>query len=42
MISQRALQVSPFLAMEVLEEAQKMERQGEHIVHLEIGEPDFD
>jgi aspartate/methionine/tyrosine aminotransferase len=28
--------------MDVLETAQGMERGGEHIVHLEVGEPDFD
>jgi (5-formylfuran-3-yl)methyl phosphate transaminase len=40
--SRRAAEVTPFLAMEVLEEAQRLERQGQHIVHLEVGEPDFD
>ncbi len=34
--------ITPFLAMEVLEKAEKMERKGEHIIHLEIGEPDFE
>jgi len=28
--------------MEVLERAREMERQGENIIHLEVGEPDFD
>ena len=42
MISQRAAEVTPFLVMEVLEEAQRLERQGAHIVHMEVGEPDFD
>lgn len=28
--------------MEVLEKAQAMEKAGEHIIHLEVGEPDFD
>ncbi len=28
--------------MEVLEEAQKMERAGERVIHFEVGEPDFD
>lgn len=32
----------PFLAMEVLERASQLERQGRHIIHMEIGEPDFD
>jgi aspartate/methionine/tyrosine aminotransferase len=34
-------QIKPFIVMEVLERAQELERQGESIVHLEIGEPDF-
>ena len=29
-------------AFEVLARAQALERQGQHIIHLEIGEPDFD
>ncbi len=28
--------------MEVLEKAAEMERNGKHIIHLEVGEPDFD
>ncbi len=28
--------------MDVLEKAQELERKGEHIIHLEVGEPDFD
>ncbi len=34
-------QLSPFIVMEVLEKAQSMMSQGEDIVHLEVGEPDF-
>ncbi|NLK51942.1 MAG: pyridoxal phosphate-dependent aminotransferase [Syntrophomonadaceae bacterium] len=37
----RTQQISPFIVMEVLEKAQQLEAQGEHIIHLEIGEPDF-
>jgi aspartate/methionine/tyrosine aminotransferase len=33
--------VEPFLAMEVLERAQAMERDGAEVIHLELGEPDF-
>ena len=39
--SQRALSVEPFLAMEVLERAQELERAGADVIHLEIGEPEF-
>lgn len=40
-ISRRAQEISPFIVMDVLEQAQAMEAKGEDIVHLEIGEPDF-
>jgi aspartate/methionine/tyrosine aminotransferase len=33
--------MSPFIVMEVLEKAQAMERSGIDVVHLEVGEPDF-
>lgn len=36
----RAAVIEPFLAMEVLERAQEMERDGIRILHLELGEPD--
>ena len=41
MIAKRAQDIAPFLAMEVLERAVELEAKGEHIVHLEVGEPDF-
>lgn len=37
----RAKKITPFYVMELLEKARAMEAQGEHIVHMEIGEPDF-
>jgi aspartate/methionine/tyrosine aminotransferase len=40
-ISERARQISPFMVMEVLEKAHELENMGRHIIHLEIGEPDF-
>jgi aspartate/methionine/tyrosine aminotransferase len=42
MISKKAHEIPPFIVMDVLEEAQKMERRGEKVIHLEVGEPDFD
>jgi len=39
--STRTGQLSPFIVMEVLEKAQAMMAQGEDIIHLEVGEPDF-
>jgi aspartate/methionine/tyrosine aminotransferase len=41
-IAKRAENIPPFIVMDVLEEAQRMERSGMDIVHLEVGEPDFD
>lgn len=41
-ISDRCCTMSPFLVMEILEKAQSMEREGKSIIHMEIGEPDFD
>ncbi|MEW6443987.1 MAG: pyridoxal phosphate-dependent aminotransferase [bacterium] len=34
--------LKPFLAMEIMERAQQLEARGQRIIHLEIGEPDFD
>jgi aspartate/methionine/tyrosine aminotransferase len=39
--TRRAQQIQPFLAMEVMERAFAMEREGARVLHLEIGEPDF-
>ncbi len=42
MISKRAESITPFIVMEVLERARELESQGIDIIHLEVGEPDFD
>lgn len=42
MIAKRALEIAPFLVMDVLERARTMEKEGIHVIHLEVGEPDFD
>jgi aspartate/methionine/tyrosine aminotransferase len=42
MISKKAQEIPPFIVMDVLEKAQELERKGERIIHLEVGEPDFD
>ncbi len=39
--SARSASVQPFLAMELMERAFAMERDGARVIHLEIGEPDF-
>ncbi|HEX7627924.1 MAG TPA: pyridoxal phosphate-dependent aminotransferase [Candidatus Methanoperedens sp.] len=41
MISGKAKKLPPFHVMEVLERAQELESLGKNIIHLEIGEPDF-
>jgi aspartate/methionine/tyrosine aminotransferase len=40
-VSRRAQEITPFLVMDILERAQELERRGESVIHLEIGEPDF-
>jgi aspartate/methionine/tyrosine aminotransferase len=42
MISKKAQEIPPFIVMDVLEKAQEFERKGERVIHLEVGEPDFD
>ena len=37
----RVAKIEPFLAMEVMERAMALEREGARVIHLEIGEPDF-
>ena len=33
--------IAPFRVMEILARARELEAQGQSIVHMEIGEPDF-
>jgi aspartate/methionine/tyrosine aminotransferase len=42
MVSSKAKEIPPFIVMDVMEKAQELERNGEHVIHLEVGEPDFD
>jgi aspartate/methionine/tyrosine aminotransferase len=42
MIPKRAQEITPFLVMDILERAREMEAQGIDVIHLEVGEPDFD
>ena len=42
MIARRAQEITPFLVMDVLERACTMQSEGIDIIHLEVGEPDFD
>lgn len=41
-VSKRAGEITPFLVMDILEAAQRIEAAGHEVIHLEIGEPDFD
>lgn len=42
MISPKVAGISPFIVMEVLEKAAEMEQKGINVIHMEVGEPDFD
>ncbi len=42
MIADRAKNIKPFIVMEILERAAELELEGKLIIHLEVGEPDFD
>lgn len=41
-ISKRSIEIPPFLVMDVLERAMDMSACGADVIHLEVGEPDFD
>lgn len=41
-LARRAQGIDPFLAVEVFERAQELERRGIDVIHLEFGEPDFE
>ncbi|MBB3187654.1 pyridoxal phosphate-dependent aminotransferase [Microbacter margulisiae] len=41
-INPDAEKMTPFIVMEVLERASELEKQGISVIHLEVGEPDFD
>lgn len=41
-ISERAQAISPFHVMDILAQAKRLETQGKDIIHMEVGEPDFD
>ncbi len=42
LISYRTRDITSFIVMDILEKAHEMERKGISVIHLEIGEPDFD
>ncbi|MCP4132011.1 MAG: pyridoxal phosphate-dependent aminotransferase [bacterium] len=42
MISNRAKDVKPFIVMDVMARSQELEKSGVDVIHMEVGEPDFD
>ena len=42
LVARRAAEMTSFIVMDVLEKACELECQGVDVVHLEVGEPDFD
>ncbi|MDZ7859530.1 MAG: pyridoxal phosphate-dependent aminotransferase [Candidatus Krumholzibacteriota bacterium] len=42
MKSKTSKEMKPFIVMDVLQRALELEEKGKHIIHMEIGEPDFD
>ena len=42
MISKRSEEITSFFVLDILEKAHEMERQGVHIIHLNVGQPDFE
>ena len=40
-LAKRVTEVSPFLAMEIMERAKTLEAEGREIIYLCLGEPDF-
>ncbi|MHA1822190.1 MAG: pyridoxal phosphate-dependent aminotransferase [Promethearchaeota archaeon] len=42
LFSKRLEKIEPFIVMEVLEQAKELESEGKEVIHMEIGEPDFD
>ena len=42
MISRRASRIKSFVVMDVMARAEALEKAGEEVIHLEVGEPDFD
>ena len=42
MISSKVKDVTPFMVMDILARAQALEKEGKDVIHLEVGEPDFE
>jgi aspartate/methionine/tyrosine aminotransferase len=42
MVSKRMADISSFMVMDMMARAEALEKAGESVIHLEVGEPDFD
>jgi len=42
MMNPKVKEMTPFIVMDVLERANAMQQEGIDVIHLEVGEPDFD
>lgn len=42
MITNKTKDLKSFIVMDVMARAEELEKSGEHVIHLEVGEPDFD
>ena len=42
LITEKANSIQPFITMDVMEKAQQQEKKGLNIIHMEVGEPDFE
>ncbi len=42
MISKKVIGVKPFMVMDVMARAEELEKEGHDVIHLEVGEPDFE
>lgn len=41
-LAQRSKDINPFYVMDILAQAKQLEQQGQDIIHMEVGEPDFE
>ena len=41
-LAQRSKDINPFYVMDILAQAKQLEQQGRDIIHMEVGEPDFE
>ena len=41
-LTQRSKDINPFYVMDILAQAKQLEQQGRDIIHMEVGEPDFE